>query len=72
MTLEDDSGTLEFTAWDESFSKHEEILKPGSVISCTMRVTPNEGGVRAIGSDFKALQPKASKNPSASGSTAPS
>ena len=63
MTLEDDSGTLEFTAWDESFSKHEEILKPGAVISCTMRVTPNEGGVRAIGSDFKALQPKASKKP---------
>jgi DNA polymerase-3 subunit alpha len=63
MTLEDDSGTLEFTAWDESFSKHEEILKPGSVISCTIRVTPNEGGVRAIGSDFKALQPKPSKRP---------
>ena len=63
MTLEDDSGTMEFTAWDESFSKHEEILKPGSVISCTMRVTPSEGGVRAIGSDFKALQPKPSKKP---------
>ena len=63
MTLEDDSGTLEFTAWDESFSKHEEILKPGTVISCTLRVTPNEGGVRAIGSDFKALQPKPSKKP---------
>ena len=63
MTLEDDSGTLEFTAWDESFSKHEEILKPGAVISCTMRVTPNDGGVRAIGSDFKALQPKTSKKP---------
>lgn len=63
MTLEDDSGTLEFTAWDESFSKHEEILRPGAVISCTMRVTPGEGGVRAIGSDFKALQPKPSKKP---------
>ena len=63
MTLEDDSGTLEFTAWDESFSKHEEILKPGAVISCTMRITPNEGVVRAIGSDFKALQPKPSKKP---------
>jgi DNA polymerase III subunit alpha len=63
MTIEDDSGTLEFTSWDESFSKHEEILKPGSVISCTMRVTPGEGGVRAIGSDFKALQAKPSKKP---------
>jgi len=63
MTLEDDSGTLEFTSWDESFSKHEEILKPGAVISCTVRVTPSEGGVRATGSDFKPLQPKPSKKP---------
>lgn len=63
MTLEDDAGTLEFTAWDESFSKHEEILKPGTVIACTIRVTPNEGGVRAIGSEFKTLQPKPSKKP---------
>jgi hypothetical protein len=28
-----------------------------------MRVTPSEGGVRAIGSDFKALQPRPSKKP---------
>ncbi len=63
MTFEDDSGTIEFTAWDESFSKHEEILKPGTVISCTVRVTPNEGGIRAIASDFKALTPKPSKKP---------
>jgi len=63
MTFEDDAGTIEFTTWDESFSKHEEILKPGTVISCTVRVTPNEGGIRAIASDFKALTPKPSKKP---------
>ena len=63
MTFEDDSGTMEFTAWDESFSRHEEILKPGSVISCTVRVTPNDGAIRAIASEFKALAPKPSRKP---------
>lgn len=63
MTLEDDSGTLEMTAWDESFSKHELILKPGSVISCTVKIVPRDGSIRATGSDFKALIPKPSKKP---------
>lgn len=63
MTLEDDSGTLEMTAWDESFSKHELILKPGSVISCTVKIVPRDGSIRATGSDFKALTPKPSKKP---------
>lgn len=63
MTLEDDSGTLEMTAWDETFSKHELILKPGSVISCNVKVVPRDGSIRATGSDFKELTPKPSKKP---------
>ena len=63
LTLEDDSGSLELMAWDESFSKHEELLKPGAVLSCTARITPRDGSVRAMGSDFKALSPKPSKKP---------
>ncbi|MCX6959744.1 MAG: DNA polymerase III subunit alpha, partial [Verrucomicrobia bacterium] len=63
MTLEDDSGTLEMTAWDETFSKHEMILKPGSVISCNVKVVPRDGSIRATGSDFKELTPKPSKKP---------
>ena len=63
LTLEDDSGSLELMAWDESFSKHEELLKPGTVLSCTARITPRDGSVRAMGSDFKALAPKPSKKP---------
>ena len=63
MTLEDDSGTLEMTAWDESFGKHELILKPGSVISCNVKIVPRDGAIRATGSDFKTLTPKASKKP---------
>jgi len=63
LTLEDDSGTLEFMAWDESFSKNESILKPGTVISCNARITPRDGEIRTMGSDFKALTPKPSKKP---------
>jgi DNA polymerase-3 subunit alpha len=63
MTLEDDSGTLELMAWDESFTKSEDILKPGTVLSCNARITPRDGSVRAMGSDFKALTPKPSKKP---------
>ena len=63
MNFEDDAGSLEFTAWDESFSKHEAILKPGSVISCSVRVTFRDGSMRAIASDFKPLPLKPSKKP---------
>jgi DNA polymerase-3 subunit alpha len=63
MTLEDDSGTLEVTAWDESFSKHEQLLKTGSVISCMVKVVPRDGMIRATASDFKVLNPKSSKKP---------
>ena len=63
LTIEDDSGTLELMAWDESFSKNEELLKPGTVLSCKARITPRDGSVRAMGSDFKGLTPKASKRP---------
>ena len=63
LTLEDDSGSLELMAWDESFTKHEELLKAGTVLSCNARITPRDGSVRAMGSDFKALTPKPSKKP---------
>ena len=63
MTLEDDSGTLEITAWDESFSKHELVLKAGTVITCNVRITPRDGEIRAIANDFKPLTAKPSKKP---------
>jgi DNA polymerase-3 subunit alpha len=63
MTFEDDSGTLEFMAWDESFSKHELLLKPGAVISCNVRITPRDGEIRAMASDFKPLVARPSKKP---------
>jgi DNA polymerase-3 subunit alpha len=63
MTLEDDSGTLELSAWDESFSKNELILKPGSVISCTVRISIRDEEIKANATDFKALTPRPSKKP---------
>jgi len=63
MTLEDDSGTMEITAWNESFTKDELLLKPGSVISCNVRVIPREGEIRATASDFKPLKQKPSSKP---------
>lgn len=63
MTLEDDTGTLEMTAWDETFGKHELILKAGTVISCTVRIIPRDGAIRATANDFKALTPKPSGKP---------
>jgi len=63
LTLEDDSGTLEFMAWGESFSKNELILKPGAVISCNARISIRDEEIKAMGSDFKALTPKPSKKP---------
>jgi len=63
MTLEDDSGTLEMTAWDEAFSKHEALLKPGTVVSCSVKVVPRDGAVRATATDFRSLIPKPSKKP---------
>ena len=61
MVLEDDSGTLEMSAWEDSFTKHELILKPGNVISCNVKVVPRDGAIRATANDFKALTPKPSK-----------
>ncbi len=63
MTLEDDTGSLEMTAWDESFSKNELILKPGTVISCNVRISIRDEEIKANASDFKALTPKPSKKP---------
>ena len=63
ITLEDDSGTLEMTAWDETFTRHETLLKAGNVLSCTVKIVPREGTTRATASDFRELSPKASKKP---------
>ncbi len=61
--LEDYSGSIEATMWNEDFAQYESLLKPGSAISCTLKLIPRDGNIRAIASDVKALAPLPSKKP---------
>ncbi len=61
--LEDYSGSIEATMWNEDFVQYESLLQPGSVISCTLRITPREGGIRVTAGDIKSLSPLPSKKP---------
>ncbi|MFI0348444.1 MAG: DNA polymerase III subunit alpha [Chthoniobacterales bacterium] len=63
MQLEDFTRSLEITAWSEAFSENEALLQPGSPISCTLKITPRDGAIRAIASDFKSLSPLPSRKP---------
>ena len=61
--LEDYSGSIEATMWNEEFVQHESLLQPGTAISCTLKIIPRDGNIRAIASDVKALSPLPSKKP---------
>jgi DNA polymerase III alpha subunit len=61
--LEDYTGNIELTVWNEAFTEHEQLLKPGTAISCLLKIIPRDGMVRAIGSDFKPLKPLRSNKP---------
>ena len=61
--LEDYSGSIEATMWNEEFVQHELLLQPGTAISCTLKIIPRDGSIRAIASDVKALSPLPSKKP---------
>ncbi|MCF7729548.1 MAG: DNA polymerase III subunit alpha [Chthoniobacterales bacterium] len=63
ILLEDYSGNIELTVWNEAFTEHEQLLKPGTAVSCLLKIIPRDGMVRAIGSDFKALKPLRSSKP---------
>ncbi|MBM3857436.1 MAG: hypothetical protein FJ390_05670 [Verrucomicrobia bacterium] len=59
--LEDYSDSIEVTMWNEDFVQYESLLKPGSAISCMLKLIPRDGSVRATASDVKALTPSPSK-----------
>lgn len=58
--LEDFTGSLEITAWDETFSKNAALLVPGTAVSINIRATLREESVRATAGAMVALKPKAS------------
>jgi DNA polymerase-3 subunit alpha len=61
--LEDYSGSIEITMWNEDFVRYEALLQPGKVISCTLKLMPRDGGMRATASDLKELPPLSSQKP---------
>ena len=60
LVLEDFTGSLEITAWDETFAKNAALLVPGTAVSINIRATLREESVRATAGAMAALKPKAS------------
>jgi DNA polymerase III subunit alpha len=63
IVLEDFTGQIELTAWDEVFADKGSLLHPGAVISVVARLTRRDDSVRAIINTLSALKPKASLKP---------
>jgi DNA polymerase-3 subunit alpha len=63
ILLEDFTGSLEITAWEEAFTKNAALLVPGAAISVNARVTRREDNVRATAGAIAPLKPKSSVKP---------
>lgn len=63
LVLEDFTGSLEITVWEEAFTKNAALLAPGSAIAVNARITRREEAVRATATSLAALKPKASVKP---------
>jgi DNA polymerase-3 subunit alpha len=63
FVLEDFTGAIELTAWDETASEHAELLQSGTVVGVSTRLTPREDGIRANANSLQALKPRASRKP---------
>lgn len=63
LLLEDFTGSLEITAWDEAFTKNAALLVPGSAIAVNARIARRDDSVRATATSVAALKPKASVKP---------
>ncbi len=63
IVLEDFTGSLEITAWDESFAKNAALLVPGAAVAINARITRKDEAVRATAGAIAALKPKSSVRP---------
>ncbi len=63
FTLEDFTGALEVTAWDEAWAKNSALVVQGTAVAATVRVTRRDEMVRATASSISALKPKTSLRP---------
>jgi len=63
IVLEDFSGQLEITVWDQCFARSSELLQVGNVVSVKVSVQNRDESIRASATSFKALKPKPSSRP---------
>jgi DNA polymerase-3 subunit alpha len=63
MILEDFTGSLEITAWDESFSKNATLFVAGMAVAINTRITRRDEAIRATAGASTALKEKTSVRP---------
>ncbi len=63
LFLEDFTGMLEITAWDETYAKNAELLVAGKAVSINTRITRKDEAIRATAGAVAALKPKSSVKP---------
>ncbi len=63
FVLEDFTGSLEMTAWDETATEHSELLKPGTVVGVSARISRRDDSVRANANSLQPLKPRGSRKP---------
>jgi hypothetical protein len=63
IVLEDFTGQMELTAWDEVFADKGSLLNPGAVISVVARLTRRDDSIRAIINTLSPLKLQASLKP---------
>lgn len=61
--LEDFTGSLEITAWEEAVSQAGDFLRPGAVVAVSTRVQKRDDTLRASANSFTALEPKPTRRP---------
>ena len=63
LMLEDFTGAIEITAWDETFAKNAALLVPGTAVSINTRITRKDEAIRATAGAMAPLKPKTSVRP---------
>ena len=63
ILMEDFTGSLELTVWDETLEKNTHLLVPGTVVMAGVRASQHEETVRVSASSFQPLKPRAASRP---------
>ncbi len=63
IILEDFTGPIEMTAWEDSYTKYAELLVAGNVVGASVRVSKRDESLRVNANSFEALKPRATKRP---------